>query len=95
MANATQVSAVSRVIDELDNRVGEARAVYGDVPAVRRLVNDVERIRIDVTDLNDLEPTVHSHPPLPKIGIDDTPPDASLWVDADDEGVGGFRGPHT
>ncbi|HEY3737125.1 MAG TPA: hypothetical protein VGL26_06750 [Jatrophihabitans sp.] len=95
MAEAMQVGAVRRVIDELGVRVGEARAAYGDIPAVQRLANDVERLRIDARELNDLGPTVpSSRPPVPHISIDDAPVDPSLWVDADDEGVGGFHGPH-
>lgn len=96
MAEAMQVGAVTRVIDELGVRVGEARAAYGDIPAVQRLANDVERLRIDVKDLAAVDPsTLHTaphSPPLPKITIDDAPVDPSLWVDADDEGVGGFHG---
>ena len=94
MADAMQMNAVNRAIEELRDRVVDARAAYGEIPAVQRLVNDVERIRIDARELDSLAPAA-SPPTTDRIPIDDTPLDPSMWTDADDEGVGGFHGPHT
>ncbi len=90
MSDATQVKAVNRAIDELRDRIADARAAFGEIPAVRRLSNDVERLRIDASELTELIPA--AAPPPEKIKVDDTPLDPSMWSDADDEGVGGFHG---
>ena len=96
MPNSKQLDDVSHAIDELRARVGDARAAYGDIPAVDRLANDVERIEIDARELVGAVP--HNAPPPgqthhePKISIDDTPINPALWADADDEGIGGFHG---
>jgi len=102
MAESMQVIEVSRAIDVLGARVGDARATYGDIPAVQRLVNDLERLRIDARDLGDVAraaplpaavPGQSPRPPSgPKIAIDNTPADPAMWADADDEGIGGFHG---
>jgi hypothetical protein len=91
VADATQIRAVKQSIEELRARVVDARAAYGDVPAVRRLANDVERLMIDADELEAATPAVPPPTP-PKIAIDDTPLDPAMWGDADDEGVGGFHG---
>ena len=95
MADATQMRAVNRAIEELRARVGDARAAYGESAAVRRLVNDVERLSIDASELDPVGAAGTPSPPTAKIGIDDAPPDPSMWSDADDEGVGGFHGPNS
>ncbi len=95
MADATQMTAVNRAIEELRARVVDARTAYGEIPAVRRLVNDVERLSIDASELDlgsNASPPATAFAPAAKIGIDDTPPDPAMWRDADDEGVGGFHG---
>ena len=68
---------------------------YGDTPAMRRIVNDAERILNDIDlldiDAEELEltrgkPSQHSGE---KIAIPDTQYDTDFWRDVDDEGVGG------
>jgi hypothetical protein len=89
---------VSHAIDELRARVGDAKAAYGDIPAVQRLVNDVERVEIDARELVGVVGVAAPSPPPPPspqrvgIPIDDTPLNPTMWADADDEGVGGFHG---
>ena len=90
MAVTSELTVLHRAIEELTAVVGSVRSRYGDIPAVRRLLGDVDRILIDAADLEDL-------PPPPPFGepiqlIDDTPVDPSLWADADDEGLGGYHG---
>jgi len=91
VGEATQLKAVNRAIEELRVRVGEARLAYGEIPAVQRLVNDVERLRIDARELGAI-PAADVGSNEPKISIDDSPLDPSMWGDADDEGVGGYHG---
>jgi hypothetical protein len=91
MAATSELTALHRTIEELTNAMSSVRTRYGDVPAVKRLLGDVERILLDVADLDDLTP-----PPPASVTelqpIDDTPLDPSLWADADDEGLGGYHG---
>ncbi|WP_026421504.1 hypothetical protein [Actinokineospora inagensis] len=91
--SSTEISELQRTIGQLRQCVGALRARYGDVPAVRRLVNDIERIDIDAADL-----TGSSSAPVPRraeevdvVVVPDTPYDPALWHGADDEGVGGYQ----
>ncbi|SOD73226.1 hypothetical protein SAMN05892883_2517 [Jatrophihabitans sp. GAS493] len=89
--DATQLRAVNRAIEELQARVGDAQSAYGNIPPISRLVNDIERLRIDAGDLVGV-PTRTPEPALTPIQIDNTPVDALMWRDADDEGIGGYHG---
>ncbi len=66
---------------------------YGDIPAMRRIVNDTERILNDVELLDIDAGELDLASPVPqsgeKIPIPDTQYDAEFWRDVDDEGVGG------
>jgi hypothetical protein len=69
---------------------------YGDTPAMRRLVNDAERIlngidRIDI-DIVELEMARGHTASVEMIQIPDTQYDIDFWRDVDDEGVGGQSG---
>jgi len=72
------------------------KARYGDTPAMRRIVNDTERIlndvellEIDAAELDLARHTVeHSGEKIP---IPDTQYDTEFWRDVDDEGVGGHH----
>jgi hypothetical protein len=95
---STEVIALQRAIGQLRQCVAALRTHYGDVPDVRRLANDVERLDIDAADLIG-RPT----PPKQRddeggkpdvVVVPDTPYDPALWLGADDEGVGGVRGQH-
>jgi len=68
----------------------------GDTPAMRRLVNDAERIlngvdRFDI-DVEELEMARGHTPSVEMIQIPDTQYDIDFWRDVDDEGVGGQSG---
>ncbi|SDC47406.1 hypothetical protein [Actinokineospora iranica] len=91
--SSTEISELQRTIGQLRHCVGALRARYGDIPAVRRLDNDIERIDIDA---GDFSPT--STAPVPRgsresevVVVPDTPYDPALWQGADDEGVGGYQ----
>ncbi|RLK61529.1 MULTISPECIES: hypothetical protein [Actinokineospora] len=91
--SSTEISELQRTIGQLRQCVGALRARYGDVPAVRRLANDLERIDIDVADFTTAPST-----PVPRraeaaevVVVPDTPYDPALWHGADDEGVGGYQ----
>ena len=90
MAGTAELSTLHRTLDELRSIVNSVRSRYGDIPAVKRLIGDVERIDLDAAELDEVLP-----PPAPAAGdmhlIDDKPVDPALWADADDEGLGGLR----
>jgi hypothetical protein len=97
----TEIAELRRSIGQLRQCLGTLRSRYGDAPAVRRLVNDVERLDIDADELEGAPPAPAREVPAQQTGgsspsgmipIDDTPYDESLWEGADDEGVGGYRG---
>ncbi|WP_199433601.1 hypothetical protein [Qaidamihabitans albus] len=92
--STTEMSELRRTIGQLRQCVGALRARYGEAPAVRRLVNDVERLDIDAVDL-DQAPPVPVQPTSADranvVPVPDTPYDPALWQGADDEGVGGYQ----
>ena len=74
MAVASELTVLHRAIDELNVVVGSVRGRYGDIPAVRRLLGDVDRILIDASELDAMAPPP---PPPGQVEIqmiDDTPP---------------------
>ncbi|MBM7776382.1 hypothetical protein JOD54_006586 [Actinokineospora baliensis] len=91
--SSTEISELQRTIGQLRQCVGALRARYGDVPAVRRLVNDIERIDIDAADFTTTPtaPIPRRPEPADVVVVPDTPYDPALWHGADDEGVGGHQ----
>jgi hypothetical protein len=90
MAATTELNTLHRTVDELRMALDSVRSRYGDVPAVRRLLGDIDRLDLDASELDDLTPAGgEARPQLQP--IDDTPHDPALWADADDEGLGGYH----
>lgn len=94
MSSTTELAELHNLIGGLRRCVSSLKSRYGDTPAMRRIVNDAERILNDVElldiDAGELEltpftPTYSGE----KIAIPDTQYDAEFWRDVDDEGVGG------
>jgi hypothetical protein len=92
MAVTSELTVLHRAIDELSVVVGTVRGRYGDIPAVRRLLGDVDRILLDASELDGVTPLPPPPGQVEMHVIDDRPLDPSLWTDADDEGVGGYHG---
>jgi hypothetical protein len=88
----SELAVLHRSVDELRTAISSVRTRYGDIPAVQRLVGDVERINLDAADLDGVPPLL-AQPSAPAAVhvIDDTPLDPALWDGADDEGVGGYH----
>jgi hypothetical protein len=87
-----ELTDLHRAVGELRTTVSSLRGRYGDIPAVRRLVGDVERLELDLSELDTLTPLPAPTPPeFGPIQLDDRPLDPSLWADADDEGLGGYH----
>ncbi|MBK1786166.1 hypothetical protein [Prauserella cavernicola] len=89
--STTELTELRRTIGQLRQCVGALRARYGEAPAVRRLVNDVERLDIDAIDLDQMAPVPAQAGPVDVVPVPDTPYDPALWEGADDEGVGGHQ----
>ena len=94
MSTTTELTELHHLIGGLRRCVSSLKSQYGDSPAMRRIVNDAERILNDVElldiDANELALTQQTAVVSgEKIGIPDTPYDSTFWRDVDDEGVGG------
>ena len=92
MPDRVDTAALHLAVRQLADAVQTIATQVGDVPAVRRLRNDVERLELDAGDCAALQPLP---PARPLEVISDTPYDESLWHGADDEGLGGFHAPRT
>ena len=98
MGLAPELATLHKAVEELRSVVGSVLSRYGDIPAVKRLLGDVDRIDLDASELDDIpvpaEPE-HLEDNVGSVGtvhvLDDTPLDPSLWADADDEGLGGYQ----
>jgi hypothetical protein len=91
MTVTTELSHLHRTVDELRSIMGSVHSRYGDIPAVRRLVGDVDRLALDAAELDHLPAPDAPVTPAAVHVIDDRPLDPSLWADADDEGLGGYH----
>lgn len=94
MSSTPELDQLHALVGELRRCMTSLKARYGDVPGMRRIALDAERILSDVELLEsdagelDLERYSAEHP-QEKIPIPDTEYDAEFWRDVDDEGVGG------
>jgi hypothetical protein len=92
MIQATALGSLHANLDQLRVCVGQLRDSYGDIPAVRRLTGDVDRMTIDASELDVLPmPTPVITTPPQVTMLNDEPFDSAMWADADDEGLGGYR----
>ncbi|MDQ6936889.1 MAG: hypothetical protein M3140_04135 [Actinomycetota bacterium] len=91
MPDVAEMQSLHRALEHLRSAVGDVRRRYGDIPAVRRLAGDVERIELDLEDLRGITPVAAVAPEQIHY-IDDQQPDPAMWVDVDDEGLGGYHG---
>lgn len=96
MSTTTELTELHHLIGGLRRCVTSLKAKYGDTPAMRRIVNDAERILNDVElldiDADELALTQQTVVVSgEKIPIPDTPYDTAFWRDVDDEGVGGHN----
>ena len=98
MPKSNELAELHHLIGHLMRCVTSLQATYGDAPAMRRIVNDAERILngIDRLDIDAEELELACGLALSKrsselIQIPDTQYDNDFWRDVDHEGVGGQR----
>jgi hypothetical protein len=98
LSGPSELAELHHLIDGVRRCVASLKSRYGDVPAMRRIVNDadrllndVDRLEIDATELDVGRATSHPHAGE-KIPVPDTQYDTDFWRDVDDEGVGGQSG---
>jgi hypothetical protein len=98
MSKSTELAELHQLIGHLMRCVSALQATYGDAPAMRRIVNDAERILngIDRLDIDTEELELACGLALSKahgamIQIPDADYDHGFWRDVDHEGVGGRR----
>jgi hypothetical protein len=96
LSTTTELTELHHLIGGLRRCVTSLKARYGDTPAMRRIVNDAERILNDVELLDiDADELALTQQTIvvsgEKIPIPDTPYDTAFWRDVDDEGIGGHN----
>ena len=93
---STELDQLNELSGALLKCVTSLASKSSDTPAMRRLVNDAERIlngvdRLDI-DIEELGLARGHIPPSAMIQIPDTEYDLDFWRDVDHEGVGGRCG---
>lgn len=91
---SSEIAALHQAIGQVRRCVGELRTRYGNVTAVRRLANDLERLGIDASELPEDKSSPYPRGRINEhdvVVVPDTPYDPELWRGADDEGIGGQR----
>ncbi|MFE7767211.1 hypothetical protein [Streptomyces sp. NPDC057438] len=91
---AAVIRELLSTVDRLAHCVGSLRSSgFGEPPALSRLADDVERLRVHVRAVvGEPAGAVPARPPAgerPTVPVSDIPYDSRLWHGADDEGVGG------
>ncbi|WP_136246171.1 hypothetical protein [Mycobacterium intracellulare] len=98
MSGSTELAQLHLLVGDVRQCVASLRSSYGDIPALRRIVNDSDRLVNDVDRLDidagevDLYRASADARAEEKIAIPDTQYDPEFWRGADDEGVGGQSG---
>lgn len=85
-----EITELRQHIGELRQCIGALRTRFGDTKSVSRLVNDVDRLDIDASELEESPPQ-----PIPVpvgqpeiIYVPDSKSDEAAWMGAQDEGLG-------
>jgi nitrogen-specific signal transduction histidine kinase len=93
LSTTTELDQLHELIGGLRRCVTSLASRYGDSTAMRRIVNDAERIQndidrldIDAEELNLARGASHHHHVGEKIGIPDTQYASDFWQDVNDEG---------
>lgn len=88
MTRREDLAAVTAALERLEATVAALRSRYGDTLGMRRLTSDVRRLSDDIHELGEPSPDAIPQQPATLEPIPDEPYDPSMWVGADDEGLG-------
>jgi hypothetical protein len=93
MQMSAKLAEVRSALARLHGSVESLRSADGDSPYIRRLMNDLDRFRVDMEDLpvtaaRKARGEARELVPIP---VHDSPLEHTPWPDADDEGIGGHR----
>ena len=89
MSGTTEFAELHELIGGLRRCVTSLASQYGDSPSMRRIVNDIDRLDIDIDELEMTRGVPPRRSAAEKIAIPDTEYERDFWRDVDDEGVGG------
>jgi hypothetical protein len=85
------LSAAQRALGEMERAVRALKLHFGADHDMRRLEDDVQRVRFDLGLLGESAPAAAGEPKRNLEVIPDREYDRDLWQDADDEGLGGLH----
>jgi hypothetical protein len=91
MSKAIKVNELQRLIADLRGSVTSLAATYGDCRATRRILNGIDRLEIDIEELEVAGVLAQPVASRQMIQIPDTQYDHDFWRDVDHEGIGGSR----
>jgi hypothetical protein len=92
MSTTTEFDELHQLIQRARRCVTSLVSKHGDCSATRRIANDVERLEIDVDELETSCVLTQPRSSTATIQIPDTEYHIDFWRDVDHEGVGGQRG---
>ncbi|MDS1116175.1 hypothetical protein RD149_20740 [Gordonia westfalica] len=89
MINA-EINAIHHSIQALRHQLVTLKARYGDADSVRRMVNDLDRLDIDLHDFEQNPPKLRQQakPGQDRVYVPDSKSDEAAWLGAQDEGLG-------
>ncbi|MEV4431753.1 hypothetical protein [Streptomyces sp. NPDC049555] len=88
MSVKDELTVIERSLEDLDRAIGRLEQHLGKGLEMRRLRLDAGHLREDLALLRAGTPAAAEARPVQLVTIPDTPYDASLWRDADEEGLG-------
>jgi hypothetical protein len=96
VSGTSELAELHALIGDLRRCVLGLKSRFGDIPGMRRIELDAERILTDVelleSDAGELDlQRWAAERAQDKITIPDTEYDSEFWRDVDDEGVGGYH----
>ncbi|MEV0093632.1 hypothetical protein [Streptomyces sp. NPDC050738] len=88
MSLQDDLTAAQHCLDDLTRSVGRLEQQVGTGLEIRRVRTDAAHLRESLALLRDSVPRDQPRDRADLITIPDTPYDAALWTDSDDEGLG-------
>jgi hypothetical protein len=84
----TEIAELRQTMGQLKRCVGALRTQYGDARAVRRIAIDLDRLELDLGELEDAPLSAAPVREPEVIYVPDAKSDEAAWMGAQDEGLG-------